>query len=633
MSRTVSPTFGQRLRYRFDATLSRGTVGVIGWLAVITTAFVLIAGLLIILLGIRHDGEERTGFAEGVWLSLMRTLDPGTMGGDEGWSFRFIALAITIVGIFIVSTLIGLIVSGIDRTVEELRKGRTLVVEEGHTLILGWSPKLHQILAELEVANANQRGRSVVILADRDKVEMEDEIRARAEGARRTKVICRSGDPSDPDDLELVRPAAARAIVILSEVGRGDPQTVKTVLALMRFDPALESLHVTAEFEERDSARAISRATGGRVGSIVSSDVIARITAQVCRQSGLSAVFQELLDFDGDEIYFQEEPRLIGRTFGESLTRYPDSSVIGVRTATGEVRLSPPMDRMFAAGDQVIAISADDDTVVMDSASDALPTALTVTQEAALEPVVEHTLVIGWNALGPMILGELDRYVQSGSTVRVLVDPTRVGADIEDVDLTHATVDVRHLDTVDGARLAEQLNDQRFDQVIILCYGDVEPSASDARTLLTLLQVRQATSAPGHVNAGVRLVTELLDVRDVDLAMVANPDDFVVSERLTSLMLAQLAENLELRGVLSDLFDAEGVELVLVPANRYVPAGVTISYGDVVAAARARGHVCVGYRVASGAAEGGLGGGGVVVNPTKRCEVAFAEHDQVLVLA
>lgn len=633
MSRTTPPTFGQRLRYRFDATLSRGTVGVIGWLAVITTAFVLVAGLLIILLGIRHDGEERTGFAEGVWLSLMRTLDPGTMGGDEGWSFRFIALAITIVGIFIVSTLIGLIVSGIDRTVEELRKGRTLVVEEGHTLILGWSPKLHQILAELEVANANQRGRSVVILADRDKVEMEDEIRARAEGSRRTKVICRSGNPSDPDDLELVRPTEARAIVILAEDGRGDPQTVKTVLALMRFDPSLESLQVTAEFQEGDSARAISRATDGRIGAIVSSDVIARITAQVCRQSGLSAVFQELLDFDGDEIYFQEEPRLIGRTFGESLTRYPESSVIGVRTATGEVRLSPPMDRTFATGDQVIAISADDDTVVMDGASDVKPMTLTVSREAALEPVVEHTLVIGWNALGPMILGELDRYVQAGSTVRVLVDPTRVDADIEDADLAHTTVDVRQLDTVDGTRLAEQLADQRFDQVIILCYRDDEPSASDARTLLTLLQVRQATNAPGHVNAGVRLVTELLDVRDVDLARVANPDDFVVSERLTSLMLAQLAENLELRGVFSDLFDAEGVELMLVAASRYVAAGTTVSYGDVVAAARARGHVCVGYRVTDGAADGGLGGGGVVVNPPKGREVAFAENDQVLVLA
>jgi voltage-gated potassium channel Kch len=621
----------QRLRYRFDATLTRGTVGVIGWLAVITTAFVLVAGLLIILLGIRHDGEQRTGFAEGVWLSLMRTLDPGTMGGDEGWSFRFIALAITIVGIFIVSTLIGLIVSGIDRTVEELRKGRTLVVEEGHTLILGWSPKLHQILAELEVANANQRGRRVVVLADRDKVEMEDEIRARAGGSRRTRVICRSGDPSDPDDLELVRPTEARAIVILAEDGRGDPQTVKTVLALMRFDEALERLRVTAEFEEGDSARAISRATGGRVGTIVSSDVIARITAQVCRQSGLSAVFQELLDFDGDEIYFQDEPGLVGAAFGDALTAYEHSAVIGVRDAGGVVTLSPSLDRVFGEGDQVIAISADDDTVRL-SGPVARVTTAGVASEPAIVPVQEQTLLIGWNGLGPTVLGELDRYVSPGSGVRLLVDPTQLAEPVELPALGNTAVDVIEMDTVDGAQLAAQVNRERYDQVIILCYRTGDTAMDDARALLTLLQVRQATQEEGP-NASVRLITELLDVRDVELARVANPDDFVVSERLTSLMLAQLSENNELRGVFADLFDAEGVELVLVPAERYGLTGMEMGFGDVVAAARERGHVAVGVRIVSAAVEGGLAGGGVLVNPPKARRFAFGEDDQILVLA
>ncbi len=238
-------TTRDRLRYRFDATLSRGTVGIIGWLAVVTTIFVLVAGTLIVVLGIRADGETQTSFIEGLWLSVLRTLDPGTMGGDSGWRFRFIALGITIIGIFIVSTLIGLISTGIDRTVDELRKGRSLVVEEGHTLILGWSPKVHQILSEIEIANENQRHPSVVILAPHDKVEMEDEVKARASGPRRTRVICRSGDPSDPADLELVRPLAAKSVLILSDEHAGDPQTVKTVLALMGFDRTFEQLKVT----------------------------------------------------------------------------------------------------------------------------------------------------------------------------------------------------------------------------------------------------------------------------------------------------------------------------------------------------------------------------------------------------
>jgi voltage-gated potassium channel Kch len=624
-------TTRDRLRYRFDATLSRGTIGVIAWLGAVTVAVVLIGGITVWLLGIRADGEERTGFIEGIWLNLMRAIDAGALGGDSGWTWRLIALVVTLAGIFVLSILIGIISSGIESRLEELRKGRTLVVEQGHTLILGWSPKLHQILTELEVANANQRNPCVVVLADRDKVAMEDEVRARAGDGRRTRVICRSGSTSDAADLDLVRPEHAKSILVLLDEDSGDPGVVKTVLALLSIDPDLERLRVTAEFEGQTSATAIDRATQGRMGVVVSSDVIARVTAQVCRQSGLSLVFQELLDFDGDEIYFQDEPGLVGAAFGDALTAYEHSAVIGVRDAGGVVTLSPSLDRVFGEGDQVIAISADDDTVRL-SGPVARVTTAGVASEPAIVPVQEQTLLIGWNGLGPTILGELDRYVSPGSGVRLLVDPTQLAEPVELPALGNTAVDVIEMDTVDGAQLAAQVNRERYDQVIILCYRTGDTAMDDARALLTLLQVRQATQEEGP-NASVRLITELLDVRDVELARVANPDDFVVSERLTSLMLAQLSENNELRGVFADLFDAEGVELVLVPAERYGLTGMEMGFGDVVAAARERGHVAVGVRIVSAAVEGGLAGGGVLVNPPKARRFAFGEDDQILVLA
>ena len=624
-------TTRDRLRYRFDATLSRGTIGVIAWLAAITVVVVLVAGVAVWLLGVRTNGEQQTGFIEGTWLNLMHAIDAGALGGDSGWTWRLIALVVTLAGIFVLSILIGIISSGIESRLSELRKGRSLVVEQGHTLILGWSPKLHQILAELDIANENQRDPCVVILADRDKVEMEDEVRARAGDGRRTRVICRSGSPSDLSDLEFVRPEDAKSILILLDESSGDPGVVKTVLALLALDPELARLRVTAEFESQDSAAAIDRATNGRMGIVVSSDVIARVTAQVCRQSGLSLVFQELLDFDGDEVYFQEEPGLVGAAFGDALTVYDHSAVIGVRDARGVVTLSPPLGRVFEAGDQVIAISADDDTIRLSGEVTRGATG-PADVEPAIVPVQESTLLIGWNALAPTILGELDRYVSPGSTVRLLVDPTQLEEPIELPDLVNTATDVVEMDTVDGAQLAAQVHRDRYDQVIILCYRSGDPAADDARALLTLLQVRQATQQDGP-NASVRLVTELLDVRDVDLARVANPDDFVVSERLTSLMLAQLSENNELRGVFADLFDAEGVELVLVPAERYGLTGGETSFGDAVVAARDRGHVAVGVRIVSAAVEGGLGGGGVLVNPPKARSFAFGDGDQILVLA
>lgn len=56
------------------------------------------------------------------------------------------------------------------------------------------------------------------------------------------------------------------------------------------------------------------------------------------------------------------------------------------------------------------------------------------------------------------------------------------------------------------------------------------------------------------------IVSEMLDLRNRELAAVTNVDDFIVSGYLISLMTSQLSENAELQGVFNDLFDAEGSE-------------------------------------------------------------------------
>src|SRR5215210_1902577 len=183
-------TLGQRLRYAFDRSLSGGTVSLIGWLGLGSMLIVLGASVVILVAGIAPDGDDPLNFGEGFWMSLMRTLDPGTMGGDKGWGFRVVMLAVTLGGIFIVSLLISVLSSGLQGKLEEMRKGRSFVVEEGHTLILGWSTRVFLIISELAIANENQKRPRVVVLADRDKVEMEEEVRLKVGGTRNTRVVC-----------------------------------------------------------------------------------------------------------------------------------------------------------------------------------------------------------------------------------------------------------------------------------------------------------------------------------------------------------------------------------------------------------------------------------------------------------
>src|SRR5690349_7999077 len=135
--------------------MSRGTGALIGGLAVVSLVIIFIAAGIIQIGNFAMDGESAPSFAEAAWMSLMRTLDAGTMGGDTGLPFRVVMLGVTLGGIFIVSTLIGILSNGLEDRIEQLRKGRSVVLENDHTLILGWSPQIFNIISELVLANEN----------------------------------------------------------------------------------------------------------------------------------------------------------------------------------------------------------------------------------------------------------------------------------------------------------------------------------------------------------------------------------------------------------------------------------------------------------------------------------------------
>ena len=305
-----------RLRYGFDNALSRGPIAVIGWLGAITLAVVLVAAaieLVLHVLGI----ESFPSFHEAAWQAMLRLLDPGTFSGDEGWANRLVGLFATLSGIFIAGSLIGLIANSVDQRVESLRKGRSAVLEDDHTLILGWSDRVAVVLKELVIANESEKSAAVVVLAGEDKMVMEDSLRDEVEDLRTTRLVCRNGSTSSAADLELVNLAGARSVIA---VGGDDAEVVKSVLAISLLRQAAGGAGpyrpVVAEIADAETAASVRSLFGDEVVVVTSDAVVAELTAQACRQRGLSAVFRELLDFDGDEIYFASFESLVGRTYG-----------------------------------------------------------------------------------------------------------------------------------------------------------------------------------------------------------------------------------------------------------------------------------------------------------------------------
>ena len=245
-------SFKKKMRYAFDNTMSKGPAALISWLGIVSLLIVTVAAAVMVVLAIVPEGEDKMSFIEGFWRGLMRTLDAGTMGGDVGWGFRIVMLCVTIGGIFIVSTLIGVIASGIEKKLDDLKKGRSFVIEKNHTLVLGWSSKIFTIISELIVANENQKKPRIVILADKDKVEMEDEIRGRVTNTKNTKIICRRGSPDDLSDLHIANPYNAKSIIVLNKDNENaDSQVIKTILALTNHPKRPDKkYHIVAEIHE-----------------------------------------------------------------------------------------------------------------------------------------------------------------------------------------------------------------------------------------------------------------------------------------------------------------------------------------------------------------------------------------------
>jgi len=632
MSKT---SFKEKLRYNFDNTLSNGPIAIISWLALVTFLLVILAGLILFITGLSADPEsnEPLGLVEGIWQSLMRVLDAGTVTGDEGWAFRLFMLLITIAGLFIFSSLIGSISSGIDESISNLRKGKSKVIESNHTLILGYSSMIYSVISELCLANESQKKAVIVILADLDKVEIEDDIRSRIQDTKTSKIIVRSGNPLDFQDLQMVNYNEAKAIILLSPENEENPdnQVIKSVLSITgNKNRKKEPYHIVAEIKSNENKQVASLVGGKEVSYVYSSDLISKLTAQTCRQSGLSIIYSELLQFEGDEIYFYSDHGLVGLTFKQCLYSFEDSCVMGVFTADRKVLLNPAMNYKINKEDQLILIAEDDSKINrLLLPKEVLPVAYT--PQVKMEREIETTLILGWNHKGKKIIEELDHYVIKGSSVSILGEIEGMEDSLVSLseELKNITLYFQH-GNINDRKTLDELHIESFNHIIVLSYmnkGNIQ--ISDSITLICLVHLRDISEKAGK---DFSVVSEMLDVQNRELAEVAKADDFIVSDNLLSLLMTQIAENKDLEKVYDCLFNDEGAEIYLNPVEEYLDIHEPTDFYKVIESASKIGHTAIGYRSLNQKVMN-YGKFGVVLNPLKSNQINFEQGDFLIVLA
>ncbi|KAL6063398.1 Ion channel CASTOR, variant 2 [Balamuthia mandrillaris] len=379
------PSLLDKLRYKVDYFLSAKKYA--RFLALFGISFLLVTFCALLADLVVPDPSFH--FGEAMWWSMVRVIDTGsletssfassspvarseededeeTTGYYDGAAVRAVSVFTTLCGLAVVASLIGLVNTTIEERFEELRRGKSRVIDKDHTLILGFDrEKLLVILEELRQLNWNEAnadkknkknrklGRSVVILSEQDKLEVEAMVHENLPDLLNTSVVVRQGSPHYPRDLIKVGADRARCTIILADkeehrlqVERGvkglsDMSAIKTLLALRRVDvgggsggcgsPLRNSQAIVIELKDERRRAVIERLGRGKVIVVNTQLTLSRILVQTSRQRGLAKIYAELLTYVGSEFYFRNFPELEGRKFGELQERVQGAVVLGLQ--------------------------------------------------------------------------------------------------------------------------------------------------------------------------------------------------------------------------------------------------------------------------------------------------------------
>jgi len=169
--------------------------------------------------------DPSKGIFDMIWMSLMATFQSNSVpftaaqGNEEAVGYIIPMLLVTFLGFIVVSIVIGAVSNGLQNKIESLRKGRSHVIEKNHFIILGWSEQIFTIITELvNHAKEIHEKHCVVIMGDKDKVEMEDEIKGKVGQTGNVRVVCRTGNPIELADLEIVNLNHSETILLLFQI-------------------------------------------------------------------------------------------------------------------------------------------------------------------------------------------------------------------------------------------------------------------------------------------------------------------------------------------------------------------------------------------------------------------------------
>lgn len=598
-------SFRERFRYRFDNLMARGNVSMVRLLVVCTLAIVVLLTVGIHLLTAPEDRD----FAGSFWDALASTVNAWMPYSEDGnLAYILLTALAAVTGLLFTSILIGIITAAVEEKVTGLKDGNSVVLESGHIVVLGFTPGEYTLLKQLAEA-AEGKKICIVVAGSMPRSEMEDAIRGNADLPKNVRVICRTAEPDDPAAISVCSLPDCRTVIINQP---DDVSTLQSTLAAYKLlsESGRTDVKIISNVSSASLLLPLSVARSMNLINISVNDVIARVIARSCAETGLSKTYADLFDIRGGRLQILPFPELAGHSFG-SVVRTMDGAVPIGLIADGAVLVNPPADRLLEETDGVICWTETEKTVSF--AEDRFTDAPAF--DVAVPAEVETTAVIGYNAAFEMLLRELPEQANRVMAARVPEEQRKkllaLADRRNDVTLTFFDEDT---ESEDG--LLRLLTDARH--VVLLAEEDENADRAD---ILTILRYIKITDVKAREKMAFSVTVELRCEKNLQLAGEANADtDMIVAPHLVSMFLAQLAERPKLASVFRELLSNEGSEIHLKPAGDLTAYK---TWGALRAALLQRRMILLGY----------VAQGSTVLNPALDENVVADEIDKLVVIS
>tara|TARA_Y100000591_G_scaffold311173_1_gene314303 strand:- start:31 stop:2193 length:2163 start_codon:yes stop_codon:yes gene_type:complete len=318
------------LKYKFDQALEKSFLNLALFLFGISLLGIILFSLIfyfLFLIGvISIDGV----FGKFIWMTFAYFIDVGTISGeaytDNTTADKVFKILITIFGIIVFSSFIGIISQALSNRIEELREGKGYISEKDHTIIFNFSKKTIPLLNELFKSYEGEK-KTIVICSEYDTKDISVKIESATNIPKNINLIYRKGYGWQKKIPALLDFEGASHFIILKpdqnqeyqSENDCDNEVGKTLTSLITSkDYQNTGGNIVAEFSSKqkqvlyevfnlDNINSVIDKTNNKRNHplfVESEDIRAKIISQAVFNPDIVEIYDELFSFEGSEIYF-----------------------------------------------------------------------------------------------------------------------------------------------------------------------------------------------------------------------------------------------------------------------------------------------------------------------------------------